>query len=130
MRFMDRELPAGRHAEVEAHLRECTECSREVTVFRGLSGDIREEVEARLPRAGVWDEVNRRIARPMGWVLLLAGLAVWLAWGLYSWALSPEVLWLKLAEGAVFIGFALLLGSVLREHYVAWRSDPYRHIHR
>lgn len=130
MRFLDRELPPARYAEVEAHIRDCTECRREVTVFRELSDDLKAQVDARVPRVSIWEEVSQRIARPLGWVLFLGGLIMWLAWGLYSWALAPEVLWVKLAEGAVFIGFALILGSVLREHYAAWRNDPYRHIQR
>lgn len=130
MRYLDGELPASRRAVVESHLEACTECRREIALFEDLSGGLRQQVDARVPRVSVWDDVNRRIARPVGWLLFLAGLVIWTAWALYSWAIAPEALWVKLAEGAVFIGFALLLGSVLREHYVAWRTDPYRHIHR
>lgn len=130
MRLLDGELEPAEAARVEAHTRECAECARDLAVYRLMSGQLGGEVDTRLPRTTVWPGVRRRLARSLGWTLFVAGVAVWLAWGLYAWLLSPEHLWLKLAEGAVFIGLALVLGSVLREHYVSWRTDPYRHIQR
>lgn len=130
MRLLDDELPPADRERVEAHARDCAECARELAVYRLLSGELQGEVDTRLPRVTVWPDVRRRLGRSLGWTLFVAGVAIWLTWALYAWLISPEHLWLKLAEGGVFIGLALVLGSVLREHYVSWRTDPYRHIQR
>ena len=130
MRLLDGELATEEASRVETHVRGCTECARELAVYRLLTAELRGELDTRLPRVTVWPDVRRRLGRSLGWTLFLAGATMWVAWGLYAWLVSPEHLWLKLAEGAVFIGLAIVLGSVLREHYVSWRTDPYRHIQR
>lgn len=130
MRLLDGELPPERQAEVETHVAACTECARDVLLFRALTEEVRAGAEAGFPESGVWNDVNRRLVRPMGWVLLLAGLLVWVVYSVYLYLASPTELWEKMTLGAIFVGLALLLGSVLREHYVSWRTDPYRHVQR
>ena len=62
--------------------------------------------------------------------VLVAGVAVWSAYGAYVFAVSPVDPWEKLAVGAIVIGILLLLTSVIWERYREWLSDPYRDVYR
>ncbi|HUG00989.1 MAG TPA: zf-HC2 domain-containing protein [Longimicrobiales bacterium] len=129
MKWLDDELPPERAVALAGHMERCTECRRERAVFESLGDALRGAVVA--PASGqVWTGVHKHISRPIGWSLFLAGLVVWVVYGVVTYALSPIALWEKLASGGIAIGLAMLLGSVLREHYLSWRTDPYRHVQR
>lgn len=131
MRYLDGELTPPERALVDEHLAACSECRRELTVFRELKADLQVlSLRADGARGSVWDAVHARLTRPVGWILLLAGFAAWLAYGAYAFATAPVDLWEKLAAGAVGIGILLLLASVIWERYREWQRDPYRDIQR
>lgn len=131
MRFLDGELPREEHARVESALARDTELARELAVYRSMKthlGGLTFDVGNR--RRSVWDGVNRRLTRPIGWVLLVGGLAAWSLYGAYVFATGPSDPWEKLATGAVVIGTLLLLASVIWERYREYLSDPYRDVYR
>ena len=131
MRFLDGELPPDDRARVEAALEGSTELQREVSIFRAMKEDLRGlSFEAPRRRPGLWNEVSRRVARPMGWGLLVGGAAVWAGYGAYVFYTSPAQLVEKLSTGAVVIGILLLLASVIHEQYQEWIDDPYKDVHR
>ena len=76
------------------------------------------------------DRVNRHLTRPIGWILLLIGGVVWVAYAAYLFFTSPADLIEKLATGAMVIGILLLLASVIWEQYRSWLTDPYRDLQR
>jgi anti-sigma factor RsiW len=126
--YADGELHGAEAAALDAHLRNCTECSRELALIRTMGGIMRNAVESAAPRRSVWDAVHRRISRPVGWLLLAAGLATWIALGTIQWfrvrELTPE--WLALT--AVGIGLALLAVGVAYEQYREWKETRYKDI--
>jgi len=131
MRYLDEEVDAEERVRIEQALRESTELRREIAVYRAM----KEELQSlHLGPGGrdftIWDRVNRRIARPMGWAFLVAGVLVWLAYGTYTYLTSSIDLWEKLATGAIVIGVLMLLASVIWEQYRAWLSEPYRDVER
>lgn len=131
MRYMDDELSPAERERIEAHLAGCTECGRELAIFRGLQDRMAELSFAPLAEgASVWDRVNRRIARPLGWAFLIVGVVAWATHALYSYVTSPAELWTKLGGSAVLIGLALLFFGVARDRLREWRTDPYREIER
>ncbi|MGD2070759.1 MAG: zf-HC2 domain-containing protein [Gemmatimonadota bacterium] len=131
MRYLDGELPSTERQAVEEALAGSTELQREIAIFRAMKEDFRElsfQPHHRLD--GIWDEVSRRLARPVGWILFTAGAALWAGYGAYVFYTSPGQLLEKLSTGAVVIGILLLLASVIWEQYRDWLSDPYKDVHR
>jgi anti-sigma factor RsiW len=130
MGHLDGELTPEADRGVAAHLAECAECRREYTVFQQMKEDLMMARNRDAPDRSVWDAVNARITRPVGWILLVAGLVVWSGWAVWLFITSPTRLFEKLTIGAVVVGLACLLASVAWERYRDWRTDPYRKIER
>ncbi len=131
MRFLDGELPPEDHARVQAALAASTELAREAAIYRALKGRFQDiSFHPGTYHSSVWDDVNQHLTRPIGWILVVAGAAVWVAYGVYVFVVSPVEMWEKLATGAVVIGILALLASVIWERYREWLTDPYRDIHR
>jgi anti-sigma factor RsiW len=131
MAYLDGELGEADRRRVDAHLAQCTECHRELVIFRELKGDL-GAMRFREERAvgAAWDAVARRIMRPAGWVLLVAGVLVWAAYAVWAFATAPTAPWEKLMIAAIAVGVTLLLASVGLERLQDWRTDPYRDIEK
>ena len=130
MRYLDGELTPEGRARVDSELETSTELQREIAVFRALKSDFRELDFPQAQRSSVWDRVNQNVNRPIGWVLFITGLVIWMTYGTYVFATSAASAWEKLATGAVAIGIMMLLTSVIWERYREWDSDPYRDVQR
>lgn len=131
MRYLDGELPAEERRRVEAAVHASTELQRELAIFRSMKEGLAGLSFQPRPRGtGLWDQVHRRVTRPVGWILLLAGCAVWAGYGAYVFYTAPGDLLEKLSTGAVVIGILLLLVSVIQEQYRDWLEDPYKDVHR
>jgi predicted anti-sigma-YlaC factor YlaD len=127
--YADGELDAAQTAQVAEHLTRCTECAREVALVRSLGGAMRQMVND-TPRRGLWDSVHRRITRPLGWTLILAGVAVWLGLVGVHWYRSRELSWEWLGGSAFWIGALLLVIGVAYEQYRDWKETRYRDVTR
>lgn len=125
--YADGELPAEEAGTVERHIERCTECARDLALIRAMGGAMRENV-TNPPNGGVWAAVDRRIARPVGWLLVTAGVLVWVALAVVEWFRAGELTLPWLATTAVVIGAALLLAGVGYEQYREWKSSPYKDI--
>jgi anti-sigma factor RsiW len=131
MRYLDGEMPAGERRVLEAEVERSTELRRELAIWQAMQRDVQGlSFAPPSPDRSVWGAVNRRLTRPLGWILLIAGATVWLAYVAWMFVLSPVAPWGKLAVGAVVIGFLLLLASVVADRYREWLTDPYRDVHR
>jgi len=128
--YADGELPAHERAAVEHHLADCTECTRELALIRSMGEAMLNETQrARVPER-LWTRVHRRITQPLGWLLVVAGVAVWMALGLTEWLRAGELTWVWLATTAIGIGAALLMTGIAFAQYQEWRNSPYREIDR
>jgi hypothetical protein len=131
MRYVDGELSPDERARVEGELATSTELQRDVAIYRAMKADFQDlSFHPATYRRSVWDNVNVRVTRPIGWILLVAGAVVWMTYGVYVFATSPVDPWEKLATGAVAIGILMLFASVIWERYREWDKDPYKDVHR
>jgi len=131
MRYLDGELSPEQRDTVERELAGSTELQREVAIYRALKEDFMElSFHPATRRTSVWDHVNNRVTKPIGWVLIVVGAATWLLYGAYVFATAPYDPWEKLATAAVAIGILLLFASVIWERYQEWLRDPYRDVYR
>lgn len=131
MRYLDGELSPDERERVETELAGSTELQREVAIYRALKADFQElSFHPATYHRSVWDQVNTRVTRPIGWMLILTGVVVWMIYGAYVFAASPVDPWEKLATGAVAIGILMLFASVIWERYREWDKDPYKDVYR
>jgi hypothetical protein len=131
MRYLDSEMSPEERATVDAELAASSELQRQLAIFRAMKADFRElSFHPARYRESVWDRVNERVTRPIGWILVAVGASIWMTYGAYVFATSPSDPWEKLATGAVVIGILVLLASVIWERYREWEKDPYRDVYR
>ena len=131
MLYLDGELAPDERRGVEEALSASTELQRELAIFRAMKQDFQQlSFHPGDLRRSVWDQVNTRLTRPIGWLLLVVGLLAWALYGSYVFATGPADAWEKLATGAIAIGILMLLASVIFERYREWLTDPYRDVYR
>ena len=131
MAYMDGELPPDERLRVEDGLASSTELQRDLAMYQAMKSDIQGlHFQAPHDRSSVWDQVNRRLNRPMGWGLLISGLVIWMTYGTYLFATSSVSRWEKLGTGAIAIGVLMLLASVIWERIQELETDPYRNVQR
>ncbi len=130
MRYLDGELPDAKRAEVEAALSRSTELSREFAIYRALASDMRDLTFAVYRDTSIWGAVDRRLTRPVGWLLFVGGLVLWFAYGAWVFTTSDANPIQKIAIAGVVVGFLVLLTSTMFERLREWRTDPYRDIER
>ena len=131
MRYLDGEMSPEERDRIEQHLGRSTELQRELAIYKSLKADIQElQFHPATRRVSVWVQVNARLHRPVGWLLFLSGLGIWMAYGAYVFATSSVSPWEKLATGAIAIGILILLTSVIWERIRDLETDPYKDIER
>jgi 4-hydroxybenzoate polyprenyltransferase len=99
-------------------------------IFQRMKADLVEMGSDMRTQRTAWDSINRRLTRPVGWVLLLAGLGVWVAYAVFAFITGPEAIWEKLAVGAVVVGLGTLFVSVAVDRLRDLKTDPYKEIQR
>lgn len=131
MRYLDGELAPPDRQRVEQLLAGATEIQRELMVYRHIHEDL-SEIRLRTGggRRSVWERVNQRLTRPMGWIFLCAGGGSWLLYLAWVYLSSATPTWEKLMSSAVVIGVLLLFASVIHDRYREWLTDPYRDVER
>ena len=90
--FVDDELPAELHRQVEVHVRECDSCAAHVAFSQELSGPVRS-LDDPTPPPGLWDAIEDDLRRdspslPNG----VADAASWWRRPSGAWAIAASVL--------------------------------------
>lgn len=131
MRYLDGEASPEVRERIQREVETSTELHREVTIFKHLRDELRQlDLPGGINGRSVWTDVEQRLSRPFGWLLILVGSAIWLGYGAYTYLSAPVDWWEKTATGAIVIGIMLLLASVILEQYRRWLIDPYRDVQR
>ncbi len=131
MRYLDGEMQPGDRARFEGIVEASTELQRELALYRALKDNLQGiSFAPALAGRSVWDRVNARLARPIGWVMLVIGATLWAIYGGYIYLQSAINAWEKLATSAVISGILILFATVAWERYRAWLVDPYKDVHR
>jgi anti-sigma factor RsiW len=126
--YADGELSPEEARRVEVHLEHCTECQREVTLLYSIGGAM-QTMQPPRRRESAWEGVHRRITRPVGWILIVAGVLLWAGLALVSW-FREELTLQWLAATAAGVGLAMLAIGIAYEQYREWKVSPYRDIER
>jgi anti-sigma factor RsiW len=133
MRYLDGELAPDERRQVEEELKRSTELQRELAIYRSLQEDF-SQMSFRPPPGSrspsVWMAVNRRLTRPVGWILMATGILAWVAHVVYVYVTSPAPSWEKAATSAIVIGILLLFATVIHDRVREMRTDPYRDVER
>ena len=65
----------------------------------------------------------------VGWLLLIGGIVIGAGVAIFEWVYTPDVpLLVKLVVGAIYLGLALLLLSVLRQRLIERKTDKYKNV--
>lgn len=138
MAYLDGEIYDDQKAVFEAHLKECSCCSKEIEEFRKLN-EITGSVEFAEPEDEVWDgyweNVYNRSERFAGWILFsIAGilLVIYGGFKLIECIIKDNSISLLLKCGflALLAGLAVLFISVLRERLYFRKKDRYDKVRR
>ena len=130
MRYLDGEAAPEERAQIDAAVADSTELQRDLVIFRTMKSDLQAMTFGLAKDRSVWGAVHRRITRPLGWIMLIAGFLTWGVYGSYLFFSSAIDIWEKLATSAIGLGILLLFGTVIYERRREWHSDPYRNVYR
>jgi hypothetical protein len=134
MRLLDDELSVEERLQYQAHVRECETCRRELDAL-GRVVTFTDQLKLRVSDDAFWKDywksVSRRTERRLGFVLLVTGIVMTLAYLVYRAIRSPE---LRSYEGisvvVILLGLIVIFISVARERYHEHKHDPYKEVDR
>ncbi len=130
MRYLDGEATPEERARIDGALENSTELQRDIALFGRMKEDLQTLRFDSGGRRSIWHVVHKRLARPVGWVLLVTGFVGWTGYGSYLDLVSAINPVEKLASTGIVLGALLLLGGVVYERYREWLTDPYRDVLR
>ena len=132
--YLDGELTQQEEQRVRLYLEDCEEAREEFREMETLK-QITSELSFAPPPDDRLDELAQSLSvkapRQIGWILVIGGSLVVALALLVKMATAPEVpLAVKLVYGVFGGGFALLLGSVVRQRWLEAPHDRYRGVKR
>ncbi len=129
MRYVDGEMEALEREEFESHLKDCESCRRllsEFSMMKEVTGtmqiaDLPEKVWEKY-----WSVVYNQLERSVAWFFFIIGAVVLILYSVYEMLTEPGLASI-VRSGLIlmFVGFAVLLLSVLREKLTVNKSDRY-----
>jgi len=138
MAYIDGEIEPQEASRLEDHLAVCVDCRRDERAYRRLEEVTGEMVNEEVPRSEVeaaWDRIYWRLERTLGWALMSVGLIIVTLYGawhfLNDFLLDPgPPLVLRIGVGVLLAGIVVLLVSIGRERWLAYKTERYREVDR
>ena len=134
MGLIDDELTSEEISDIQQHLTRCAECRKEYDELKRTGTKIKkvsfEEPQDKVLKS-VWKSPFSRFARISSLIMIIGGWLVLIMYGLIE-ALSEGEgpVFTKIAVAAVFIGFFVLLATVIRDRIKTFKTDPYKEVER
>ncbi len=138
MAALDGELAAGDRAEFDRRLDDDPRFRAEWERMNRVK-EVTTEMSYRKPPEEswslYWDSIYNRTERGLAWLLVAVGSVVLTGYGLWQFVRliftdSSEPLSVRMAIFAILFGGAILVLSVFREKWFAYRKDPYKEVER
>ena len=132
--YLDGELTQQDRQRVRLRLENCPRYAQRLRELESISaslGKLRVDSaeENRQQWRKVMDNAFDRTAQGVGWLLVIGAALVIVGYGAYEFVLAdwepPLVKW---AVAALYVGFAVLLLTVLRQRLIARRKDRYKDV--
>lgn len=134
MGLIDDELTSEEITEVQQHLARCAECRKEYDELKRTGTKIKKvsfEEPEDIVLKSLWRSPFSRFARISGLILVMGGWIALLVYALIeSLSQGDEPVFTRIAVAAVFIGFFVLLATLIRERIKTFKSDPYKEVER
>lgn len=132
--LVDGELAPEESHEINSHLNRCENCRKEYENLQEARDKISlvsfKEPEDKILE-NLWKRPYSRFARNTGLFLVIGGWVALLFFVLYEIITSEdELAFPRIATVALFIGFFILLFSVIRERIKTYKKDPYKEVKR
>ena len=136
--YVDNELTPVEKLEFERELSTNAELQRELKEFNRLKMVTSQMKYADLPDEvweAYWQSVYRKIERGAGWALASVGAIILLVFGVFEvfsklYADPTTPVWLKIGLSLGSIGVIILLVSVFRERFFAYKRERYTEVEK
>lgn len=136
--YVDNELTTAEKAEFERELSANPELQKELKEFNRLKLVTSQMKYADLPDEvweAYWQSVYRKIERGAGWILASVGAIILLVFGVYAafsklYVDPASPLWLKIGLTLGSIGVIILLVSLVRERFFAYKRERYTEVEK
>lgn len=132
--YLDGELTQKDRQRVDRHIEGCARCTGRLRELESLSASVGKlRVDASQDDQRQWrkvmDKAFERTASGIGWLLVVGAVFVLGGYAGYEFLLADmEPTFVKWAVGALYLGLAVLLLSVLRQRLRARKTDKYKDV--
>lgn len=130
--YLDDELTQGKQQLVEVHVSGCAQCAsrlKELEKVRTSVARLHFDTINTNDWKKLMNDATVRTTRVFGWLLLVGSALALGGYGIYEWLLlDSEPLVVKWGIAAFYLGFAVLLLSVLWQRLIARKTDKYKDV--
>ncbi len=127
--YLDGELTQQESQTIYLHLKSCERCQQLYQELKSMQQSVAQLEKPTMSELELKKIMNDRPSRGfqwIGWLLLITGVSVIVAFTAYQFISSEGPLWIKLTLSAIYGGVAFLFLTVLRQRIIARKTDKYK----